>query len=136
MTKKTTLIALILTVLIAAGVALFLSLTPDDGIMSHKGGVYTVNTTKLTPKVRGYAGTVPLEVTISGDKIQAIKALPNHETPDFFISAKNKVFAQYKGKTVKQALAAQPDVASGATYSSRAIIANVQAALKYYQKHK
>ena len=136
MTKKTILIALSLTALIAASVALFLSLKPDDGIMTAKGNVYVVNTTKLTPKVRGYAGIVPLEVTISGDKIQAIKPLQNRETPDFFRAAINKLFAQYKGKTVKQALAERPDVATGATYSSRAIIANVQVALEYYQTHK
>lgn len=136
MSKKTVLIALAATALAVVGVVLFLSLKPGDGIMTRKGDSYIVNTTKLTPKVRGYAGAVPLEVTISGDRIQALKALPNQETPEFFNSAKQKVFKQYQGKTVKEALALRPDAMTGATYSSGAIIANVQAALKYYQQHK
>ncbi len=136
MTRKTIFIALSITALIAAGIALFLSLKPADGVMRKKGNAYIVTTTKLTTKVQGYGGVVPLEVTISGEKITDIKALPNQETPEFFNRAKSKLFQYYKGKTVKQALAQRPDAVSGATYSSGAIIANVQAALKYYQKHK
>ncbi|MBP3227656.1 MAG: FMN-binding protein [Bacteroidaceae bacterium] len=136
MTRKTTLLSLGALAIVAVGVVLFLSLAPADGIMTKKNGTYIVNTTKLTPNVRGYAGPTPLEITIKGDKITDIKALPNHDTPDFFVSAKNKLFKQYKGKTVAEALALQPDGATGATYSSRAIVTNLQEGLKYYKAHK
>lgn len=136
MTRKTLILSAVATTLIAVAAVLLLSLRPDDGIMQKKGNSYIVTTTKLTPKVRGYAGTVPLQVTITSGKIQSIKALPNRETPEFFDSAKRKIFQQYTGKTVKQALSMRPDVLTGATYSSGAIISNVHAALKYYEEHK
>lgn len=136
MNRKTILIVLCSVLVVAAALTIFLSLKPGDGIMTRKGDAYVVNTTKLTPKVRGYAGAVPLEVTIVGDKVKAIKALPNQETPEFFNSAKNKIFKQYIGKSVSQALALRPDAMTGATYSSGAIIANVHEALKYYSTHK
>lgn len=136
MHKKNLIIALSVLVAVVAAVALFLSLKPSDGIMTRRGDAYIVNTTKLTPKVRGYGGAVPLEVTIRGEKITELRALANQETPEFFNSAKNKLFRFYKGKTVSEALRSRPDAMTGATYSSGAIIANVQAALKYYQEKK
>ncbi len=135
-TRKTRFISIGITAVVVAGIALFLSLKPADGIMQKKGNAYIVNTTKLTPDVRGYAGPVPIEVTISAGKITSIKALPNHETADFFQSAKNKITKQYVGLTVRQARALHPDAATGATYSSRALIQNINQALNYYEAHK
>ncbi|MBR1838260.1 MAG: FMN-binding protein [Bacteroidaceae bacterium] len=136
MKSKKTLFGATIALLLVVGLTLFLSLKPNDGVMTRKGDVYIVNTTKLTPELRGYGGAVPLEVKITNDKITDLRALPNHETPEFFNSAKSKLFAYYKGKTVKAALASRPDAVSGATYSSRAIMGNVEEALKYYQAHK
>lgn len=44
--------------------------------------------------------------------------------------ATKKVFAQYEGLTVAEALKLKPDVATGATYTSEALIKNIQMGLK------
>jgi uncharacterized protein with FMN-binding domain len=43
---------------------------------------------------------------------------------------------KWNGKTVKDARTLQVDAVTGATYSSEAVIQNVQMALDYYQKNK
>lgn len=43
---------------------------------------------------------------------------------------------QYEGKSVKKALSTKVDAVSGATYSSKALIKNVEQGLKYYNQHK
>ena len=42
----------------------------------------------------------------------------------------------WNGKSVKDAKTLQVDVVTGATFSSEAVIKNVQLALDYYQQHK
>ncbi len=100
-----------------------LSLQPDGGIV--------VNTKPLAKDVSGYGGPVPLMIHISKDGIVTkIEALPNSETPDFFDSAK-ELFARWQGKSVDEALGEKVDGVSGATFSSKAIIENVQRGLAY-----
>ena len=45
---------------------------------------FVVNTEKLGKEVMGYAGTTPVEITVTDGKIEKIVALPNEETPGFF----------------------------------------------------
>ena len=47
--------------------------------------------------------------------------------------ATKKVFSQYEGLTVDEALKLKPDVATGATYTSEALIQNIQAGLRQAQ---
>lgn len=90
-----------------------------------------IYTGDLAPKVIGYQGTTPLTVTIKNGRIENIEAeLPNKETPRYFQRATKHVFPQYIGKTVKEARAVEGDIATGATYSSQALIKNIEAALK------
>lgn len=89
-----------------------------------------IYTGDLAAKVIGYQGTTPLNVTIENGRIKSIEALPNHESPAYFERAKNHVFKQYIGKTVKEARNIEGDIATGATYSSEALIKNIQAAVK------
>ena len=69
-------------------------------------------------------------ISISNGRITSITALDNKETPAYFNKAKQKVFSQFVGKTVDEALKLNADVATGATYSSEALIKNIKMGLK------
>lgn len=100
-----------------------LSVLPDGAIV--------VNTKPLAKDIQGYGGPVPLRLHISRDGVvTAIKAEPNAESPDFFERAKT-LLARWQGKSVDEAMAEKVDAVSGATFSSKAIIANVQRGLAY-----
>lgn len=110
-----------------------------DGVMKHEGDTYIVNTTTLC-KTKGYKGTTPLEVHIKGGKVVKIVALPNVESKGYYARVQKGVFPKYIGlkvsKAKKKAASTQVDGVTGATYSSRAVQANINAALEYYEAHK
>ncbi len=89
-----------------------------------------IYTGEIAKKVIGYNGTTPLNITITNGKITNIEALGNKETPAYFNKAKEKVFKQYIGKSVNEALKLDADVATGATYSSEALIKNIKMGLE------
>ena len=83
---------------------------------------------KLRNAIRGFTGSTPLFIAVNGKgKIVAMAAAPNDETPEYFIKAKTLLKA-WNGKTLKQAETHTPDVITGATFSSKAIIGTVHAA--------
>ena len=100
--------------------------TNDDGSM-------VVNTASLGKDIQGFAGTVPLEITVRDGVVENVRALDNQETPSFFANAAT-LFDKWKGKTIGEALAMKVDAVSGATYSSHAIIANMQRGLQLVAK--
>ena len=77
----------------------------------------------------------PVKIFIKKNKVIKVEALPNRETPKFFARLKD-LLTSWDGKTVSKASKTEPDAVSGATYSSNAVIKNVQAGLKYYQDNK
>lgn len=89
-----------------------------------------IYTGEIAKKVVGYNGPTPLNITISGGKITKIDVLDNEESPRYLDKAKAKVLPQYIGKTVKQALNLKADIATGATYTSKALIENIQLGLQ------
>lgn len=93
-------------------------------------GTVVVNTTGLGRDIAGYGGNVPLEVSLRNGRVAGVRALPNGETPQFFARAA-QLLDRWNGKTIEEAQALKVDAVSGATYSSRAIIGNVHAALGY-----
>ncbi len=102
-----------------------LEVTPD--------GAFVVNTKPLAKDVQGYGGPVPLKIHIKDGRVAAVEAEPNAESPDFFNRAK-ELLNHWQGKSVDEALAEEVDAVSGATFSSKAIIANMQRGLAYAQK--
>ncbi len=103
----------------------------NDTLAVAADGSVTVSTAPLAKDVNGFGGPVPLRIHIGKDgKIERIEALPNAETPDFFSRA-SALFRQWEGKTVADAAALHVDAVSGATFSSRAIVTNVQRGLAY-----
>lgn len=89
-----------------------------------------IYTGEIAKKVIGYNGTTPVSISINNGRITSITALDNKETPAYFNKAKEKVFKQYIGKTVKEAQNLKADVATGATYSSEALIKNIKMGLE------
>ena len=89
-----------------------------------------IYTGDIAKKVYGYNGPVPLNIHIEGGRIVRIEALPNNETPQYFKRVVAKIFPMYEGKTVAEAKAMHVDAVSGATYSSEAVIKNIQMGLE------
>jgi uncharacterized protein with FMN-binding domain len=98
-------------------------------------GTVVVNTSSIGKDIEGYAGAVPLKVYIKSGRVEKIEALQNSESPDFFNRARAGLFDKWIGKSVEDAQQTNVDAVSGATYSSKAIIANVQRALQYAAKN-
>ena len=107
-----------------------------DDVITKENGVTVVNTTSLAEDVEGYAGPVPLKIYIKKDKIERIEPLKNLETPKYWALVKRELIDKWNGLTAKKAAALQVDVVSGATYSSEAVIENVQRGLEYYNKKR
>ena len=103
-----------------------LEVTPD--------GAFVVNTKPLAKDVQGYGGPVPLKIHIKDGRVAAVEAEPNAESPDFFNRAK-ELLNHWQGKSVDEAMREEVDAVSGATFSSRAIIANMQRGLAYAKQH-
>ena len=103
-----------------------LEVTPD--------GAFVVNTKPLAKDVQGYGGPVPLKIHIKDGRVAAVEAEPNAESPDFFNRAKT-LLNHWQNKSVDEALAEEVDAVSGATFSSKAIIANMQRGLAYAKQH-
>lgn len=107
----------------------------NDTLSVMPDGTIVVDTRLLARDVQGYGGPVPLRIRVSkGGVVDSIVAEPNAESPDFFNHA-SAILAQWQGKTVDEAAAMEVDGVTGATFSSRAIITNVQRGLAYAKQH-
>lgn len=86
-----------------------------------------VSTAPYARNVKGFAGETPLYIYIGENGIiKSLTADDNSETPDFFQSAWEKLSERWDGLSCSTAVDLNVDAVSGATYSSQAIIANVQ----------
>ncbi|WP_278906169.1 FMN-binding protein [Leyella stercorea] len=107
----------------------------SDTLEVQPDGTFVVNTRALAKDVQGYGGPVPLKIHIDKEgRLTAIEAEPNAESPSFFDRAK-ELFSRWQGKTIDEAMAEDVDAVSGATFSSKAIIRNVQRGLAYAKQH-
>ena len=116
-------------------VALMLTSWMADDTMTKENGMTVINTTSLGKDVQGYLGATPLKIYIQKNKVVKIEALKNQETPKYFIKVKKNLLNKWNGMKVKDAKKQKIDVVTGATYSSEAVIKNVQLGLDYYSKH-
>lgn len=106
--------------------------TTAEGYMSQRnnGGMAVINTTSLAKDISGYGGPVPLKIYIKNGRVDHVEALKNSESPEFFGQA-SKLLTRWNGKTIDEALQMKVDGVSGATFSSRGIIGNMQRGLQY-----
>jgi len=131
--KKNFFVSLALLVLAAT----FQSAAPQgDAVMTKENGTYVVNTTTLGSSVVGYVATTPVKIYIKKNKVEKIEFLKNQETPKYMARVKKAMLNKWDGKKVKDAAKLKVDGVTGATFTSDAIVKNVQLGLDYYQKHK
>lgn len=96
------------------------------------GSETVLNTTELCKDVQGYGGPVPVEIYVTGARIDSVRVLPNAETPGFFSRVEESgLLKAWDGLTLDEAATKHPDAVTGATYSSKAVIANVTAGAKH-----
>ena len=108
----------------------------SDDPMTKENGMIIINTTTLGKSVEGYNGPTPLKVYIKKNKVEKIEFLKSMESPKYYAKVKKELIEKWNGLKVKDAKTHQVDAVTGATYSSEAVIKNVQLALDYYQSHK
>ena len=125
--KKTIIIAAII-LLVASSVSLD-ARTKKKTTAKKASATQVIYTGDIANKVIGYNGTTPLNITVKNGVIENIEVLPNQESPGYLKRAKEKVLPQYIGKTVTEAKKLKPDIATGATYTSEALIKNIQMGL-------
>lgn len=130
---KKQILAFAVVALTTAGLA-FAAVGQDNVMRKQEDGTYVVNTTTLASNVRGYKGATPLEVYIKKNKVVKVVALKNRETPKYFELVTSNMLPKFDGKSISKV--GSVDGVSGATFSSRAVKANVEAAVKYYKAHK
>ena len=112
------------------------SFVADDNVMTKEDGMYVINTTTLGSDIEGYNGPTPLKIYIKKNKVERIEFLKSMETPKYYAKVKKALMDKWNGLKVKDAKMQQVDIVTGATYSSEAVIKNVQAGLEYYQNNK
>ena len=125
--KKTIIIAAIM--LLVAGTASLDARTKKTAKKAKAGTSQVIYTGDIASKVIGYNGTTPLNITVKNGVIENIEVLENQESPSYLKRATAKVLPQYIGKTVAEAKKLKADVATGATYTSEALIKNIQMGL-------
>ena len=125
--KKTIIIAAIM--LLVAGTTSLDARTKKKATTKKASTSQVIYTGDIASKVIGYNGTTPLNITVKNGVIENIEVLENQESPAYLKRAKDKVLPQYIGKTVAEAKKLKPDIATGATYTSEAIIKNIQMGL-------
>lgn len=113
-----------------------MSFVASDEPMTKENGTYVINTTSLSKDVEGYLGPTPLKIYIKSNKVEKIEFLKSQETPKYYAKVKKALQEKWNGLKVKDARQQKVDAVTGATFSSEAVIKNVQLGLDYYQSHK
>ena len=122
--------------IVAVASALLSAAPQKDEVMTKEDGMYVVNTTTLGKDVIGYVGTTPVKVYIKKNKVVKVEALKNQETPKYFVKVKKALIEKWNGLKVNEARQLKVDGVTGATFSSDALVQNVQLGLDYYKSHK
>ena len=130
MKKYNTVFTLLISVLF------FSSFMAGDSTMTKENGVYIINTTELGKDIEGYNGPTPMKVYISKNKVEKIEFLKSMESPKYYVKVKKALQDKWNGLKVKDAKTQKVDIVTGATFSSEAVIKNVQLAIDYYDSHK
>ena len=113
-----------------------MSFVQDDSPISEEQGMVVVNTTTLCANVKGYKDAIPVKIYIKDGKIDKVKPLPNGETPKYWAMIKRQMLPKWEGMDVKKAAKAKVDAVTGATFSSKAVLKNVQTGCDYYVKNQ
>ncbi|MFR9602965.1 MAG: FMN-binding protein [Rikenellaceae bacterium] len=97
-----------------------------------KDGTVVIDTSEITTDVKGYRDVTPIKLYLKDGVVSKVELQPNRETPTIFQKIVDANLSQrWVGLSTKKASTAKVDAISGATISSKAIIANVQRAAKF-----
>ena len=124
------------TLIFVFAALLLMSAKKDSGAITKENGVYVVNTTTLCDKVEGYNGPVPVKIFIKDGKVDHIEVLKNQEDAKYLVKVKRQLLHAWDGLTVKEAQSKKADAVTGATFTSKALIKNVQTGLNHFQTSK
>ena len=116
--------------------ATFAAIMKNDEVITKENGVTVVNTTTIAKDVEGYNGPVPIKIFIKKNKIEKIEVLKNFEGPKYLNMVKKQLLNAWDGLTIKEAKTKKVDAVTGATFTSEALIENVNRGLNYYQNNK
>ena len=99
---------------------------------------YVFDSSEYGKDIRGFKGPVPtLIITDKNQKIRKVVAFNNNETPKYLSKvAAEGLFNKWNGKSIQKAKDEKVDGVTGATFSSRAIIKNVQLISKKAKEKK
>ncbi|MCR4582016.1 MAG: FMN-binding protein [Prevotella sp.] len=123
-------------IMLAASVLLMSAAKKDSSAITKEDGAFVVNTTTLCKSVEGYNGPVPVKIYIRKNKVEKIEVLKSQEGPKYVAMVKKQILHAWDGLTVKKARAQQVDAVTGATFTSEALIKNVQQGLDHYLQNK
>lgn len=97
-----------------------------------KDGTVVINTTEIASDIKGYKDITPIELHLKNGVVRKVKLLPNNESADIFKRVIDGCLSdRWSGIKVDDISNTDVDIISGATLSSRAIIANVKRAAEY-----
>ena len=86
-----------------------------------------INTTDLGEEIIGFNGPTPVEISVHQGVITGIEVLPNREGPRYMQMVRESgLLDKLTGKTLEEAKAVTLDAVSGATFTSTALIKNIQ----------
>ena len=122
------------TIIIFAVALMTAASCSDPNMHKNSDGSFTIVTTELCKDIRGYNGRVPAEVTIKDGVIQDVKILDNKETPSYLERVEREMLPKFRGINLSEIPSI--DAVSGATFTSRALSKNLEAAAKYYENNK
>lgn len=106
------------------------AIQPENVLRHSDAQTTSITTTDLCADVVGYKGATPLRIVVRSGVIDSVIALPNNETPGFFRRAM-ALTEPLIGQPAEEVMNAGIDAVSGATFSSQAIITNLQTGLAY-----
>lgn len=102
--------------------------------LSHsvsEGGLSVLSSKGLCNMV-GYGGFTPVSISVENDRIVSVELEDNFETESFIEQVKSTgLLDKWTGLTLEEAATADVEAVTGATMSSSAIIANVQAVARH-----
>ena len=86
-----------------------------------------INTTDLGEEIIGFNGPTPVEISVHQGVITGIEVLPNREGPRYMQMVRESgLLDKLTGKTLEEAKTVTLDAVSGATFTSTALIKNIQ----------
>ena len=107
--------------------AMLVSSSCGAGKASKGPDTLKINTTDLGAEVIGFNGPTPVEISVHQGVITGIELLPNREGPRYMQMVRESgLLDKLTGKTLEEAKTVTLDAVSGATFTSSALIKNIQ----------